>query len=332
MELNILYCSDNNYAPFLGISMLSLLKANTAADRVRIYVVADAISEENLVRLQRTVDAFGVGRELVLIDAKEIVKKLSDLGVSTYRGGHAANCRLFYTDYLPAEATRVLYLDCDTLICDDLGDLFALDMGGAPAAWVKDSLTESYKRELGFAATEPYCNSGVILFDSVNWRTARCREKMIELMQDPTKRGACPDQDYLNFLLKDCAMILSPRYNFQTTHQICRDNVYFSVVKGEGYYTAEEIAAARKSPAILHTYRFLGQFPWHRKNFQPANALFWEHVATSEWSDMKPLENRGVLFAIERMGYRIFPQAWFCKAFFWDQNRRFRKQLAQLKK
>ena len=331
MELNILYCSDNNYATYLGISMLSLLKHNTRAERVRIYVVSDAISEENLARLQKTVASFGEGRELIVIDAKEIVEKLSSLGVLTYRGGHAANCRLFYTDFVPAEAKRILYLDCDTLICDDLGELFAWDMKDAPAAWILDSLTERYKQDLGFGATDHYCNSGVILFDIQNWIAANCREKMIELMKDPACRGACPDQDYLNFLLRKTAVILPPRYNFQTTHQIYKDNVYFSVVSGDGYYTKEEIAAARTNPAILHTYRFLGQFPWHKRNFHPANRLFWGYVAESQWADFKPLENHGLFFTLERLLYRFCPKKLFWKAFFNAQNKRFRKQLLELK-
>ena len=323
MNLNFLYCSDNNYAPFLGISILSLLKHNTSAERVRIYVVADAISQENLDRLTRTVEAFGKGRELILVDGKEYVERLYEMGIYTYRGGQTTNLRLFFTQYIDEDVERLLYLDCDTLICDDLTDLFATDMGTSCIAGVKDSLSGEYKELLGFAADETYFNAGVALFDVKNWVAGNSGEKMAALMRDPMCKGANNDQDYLNFFAKGNLTVLSPRYNFQTTHQICSEKTYFSCYPRENYYTDEEIAFARSNPAILHTYRFLGQFPWHKRNVQPAKKLFWDYVKESEWSDLKPLKNKGKLFAFERFVYRLCPKKWFWKFFSKMQRKMF---------
>lgn len=329
--MDFLYCSDENYAPYLGISILSLLEHNRAAARIRILVVSDGIGAENLARLTRTVESFGEGRELVLVDGAETVKHLQALQATAYRGGHAANLRLFFSDYIPSDVERMLYLDCDTLVCDDLTELFATDLGGAPAAWVQDSLTEDYKQALGFGAEEPYFNSGVLLVDVPRWRADRCHEELLEIMQKPEYRGACPDQDLLNFLLRGRAAVLAPRYNFQTTHQLCADRIWFACNAGKGYYTAEELDAARKSPAILHTYRFLGQFPWHHGNLHPAKGLFWSYVRRSEWADLREVRKKGAFFAAERMVYRLMPKRLFWRVFMGAQARMFRNRLAEIR-
>ena len=45
--LNVLYAADENYAPFLGVSMYSLFQNNTAMEHIRVYAVLDNVSEEN---------------------------------------------------------------------------------------------------------------------------------------------------------------------------------------------------------------------------------------------------------------------------------------------
>ena len=45
--------------------------------------------------------------------------------------------------------------------------------------------------------------------------------------------------------------------------------------------TDEELEQARQNPVILHAYRFLGDFPWHKGNKHPANALFDKYTKNS---------------------------------------------------
>jgi len=330
--MNILYCSDNNYAPYLGVSVTSVLETNRDAESIVFYVISDGISEDNLDRLQRQVARYGENRRLVLIDGKDWIQRLTDMTMLRYRGSHAANLRLFFTEYIESDVERVLYLDCDTIIQASLKELFETEMGSHPVAVALDSLTAYYKPVVGFEQSDYYFNSGVVLFDVKNWAENNCQQRLIELLRDfPKPYFVNPDQDVLNILLKEEKQIISPKYNFQTTHQVYPSAIYYANYSQVGYYKKEELEEAKKSPVILHAYRFLGQFPWHKRAIHPFRELWWKYVAISEWSDLEPRKNKGKLFMIERILYRLLPKRLFLPIFRKLQSHFFKKQLKAMK-
>ncbi len=328
MKLNILYCCDNNYAPYTGISMTSVMETNKDAEEIVFYVVGDRVSEDNLRRLERQVKVYGDTRRLVLIDGQDWVKRLVDMTMLTYRGGHAANLRLFFTEYIEEDVERVLYLDSDTIVCQNLAPLFETEMGTTPVGVVLDSLSAYYKPVVGFKDDDYYFNSGVVLFDVKNWKENRCKERLLELLRDyPKPHFMNPDQDVLNILLKDQKLVLSPKYNFQTTHQVYSNSTYYANYSRVGYYTEDEINEARRQPVVLHAYRFLGQFPWHKNAIHPWRDIWWAYVAKSEWKDLEPRENKGSMFAFERVLYKLLPKRLFLFIFQTWQTRHFNQRL-----
>ena len=333
MMLNILYCSDNNYAPYLGVSIRSLLESNKEAENITFYIVSDNISDDNIERLKRQVDAYGEGRRLVIIDGRQWVERLVELKLLPYRGGLTTNLRLFFMEYIEDGVERLLYLDCDTIICESLSELFTMPMDDASAAVVIDSLSGSeYKDLIGFERTDVYFNAGVVLFDVKNWKKNDCQNKLSEFMRDPKYKLPNNDQDFLNILLKENKKVISPKYNFQTTHQIYSEKVYFSSYPEVAYYTHGEINEARNAPVILHAYRFLGQFPWHENAIHPWRGLFWKHVEASEWSDLQPRKNIGKLFAFERLAFKITPKKIFLSILKKYQTYSFSKRLKLMQK
>ena len=332
MVMNILYCSDNNYAPYLGVSMVSLLENNKSVQEINFYIVSDNISADNLRRLEDQVRSYGESRRVIIVDGKEWVNRLDDMKMIAYRGGHAANLRLFFTDYIEQDVERILYLDCDTIICSDLSELFETEMGNSPAAVVLDSLSAYYKKALDFEPQEGYFNSGVVLFDVKNWKEQNCQERIIETIRDVDRPLVNPDQDVLNLVLRDQKTVVSPKYNFQTTHKVYSNKSYFKVYLKDGYYTDEEIAKGSAAPVILHAYRFLGQFPWHKNAIHPWKELFWDYVKISEWKDLVPRENKGALFAIERIAFKLLPKTVFLFFFSKWQMYTFGKKIKESKK
>jgi len=333
MTFNILYCSDNNYAPYLGISIMSVLESNKDAEKIVFYVVSDNISEENLKRLEKQISLYGENRSLVLIDGNAWIKRLQDLKLMPYRGGLTTNLRLYFREYIGEDVERLLYLDCDTLVCESLEGLFSTPMGDAAGAVVLESLVDKeYKNIIGFEPKDFYFNAGMVLFDVKNWIKHGCDETLYKYMNNPEYHYPNNDQDFLNLLLKEHHVILSPKYNFQTIHQAYSDKIYFKTYSGEGYYSREEIEESRKAPVILHMYRFLGQFPWHKKAIHPWRELWWQYVAKSLWSDICPRENKGKVFAVERVIYRVCPKSIFLPLFKKYQVFYFTKKMKELKR
>ena len=332
MKLDIMYCCNDLYAPFLGISMVSLLEANRDAEAITVYIIYDRVSKENLERFRRQAASFGDTRQVVLIDGERHIQHLQGMNIIPYRGSHANDLRLFFSEHIKPDVTRLLYLDCDTLICGSLQELFETDMGTAPAGVVLDSLSGYYKHMIGLKASDTYFNSGVILFDVAQWKLQNCEQRLHDLLSQPNFHYPNPDQDFLNLLLRKNKYILSPRYNFQVTHQVYSDKVYFHTYPHTGYYTDEQLEDARKAPVILHAYRFLGQFPWHKDSLHPWHALFWQHAARSEWADLVPLESKGALFALERILFRLVPHRMFLPILQAMQKYTFHKKERQIRK
>lgn len=333
MTWNVLYCSDNNYAPYMGVSIKSLLENNKEAEAITVYAVADNISEDNIERLKRQVAEYGDTRRLIIIDGRQWVDRLVSLNILPYRGGQTTNLRLFFMEYIEQDVERLLYLDCDTVICGNIDELFNAPMGDSPAAVVLDSLSgKEYKKIIGFKQSDRYFNAGMVLFNIGNWVKNDCQSRLTTLMNDPEYNLPNNDQDFLNLLLKEDKMIVSPKYNFQTTHQIYSNKTYYSNYSSLGYYDEKEIDKARNAPAILHAYRFLGQFPWHKDTPHPWREIFWEYVAKSQWSDFEPRESKGTMFAIERFVFKITPNAIFLPVFKRLQTRSFKKRYKMMRK
>lgn len=167
-HLNVLYAADNNYAPFLGISVFSLLENNVDIDAITIYAVLDNVSDENKNRLSQLVREYK--RELITVDAAEFNMLMETLKVPKYRGSYATHFRKFFYKIIKDDVERLLYLDSDTLVTGSLKPLLQLDMTTACAAVVLDALAYRYKQLLGFGVDEPYFNAGVTLIHVPNWK------------------------------------------------------------------------------------------------------------------------------------------------------------------
>lgn len=323
--LHVLYACDNNYAPFAGISMNSLFENNRDIPHICVYLVEDRVSEENKRRLMQQAEDFG--RELILVDASSIIEQIEKLNIPSYRGSYTTNFRMFFHTFIREDVKRLLYIDCDTIVPSSLKDLITLDMQGKAVAVVRDSLTTVYKTYIGMSETDDYFNAGITFIDVDTWKEHDITNKLLDHIQNVRSRYCNPDQDLLNIVLRDDKYILPPEYNFQPSHRAFSDKTYFSVYRHKSYYSHEELENARENPVILHTYRFIGDFPWHKGNLHPDTPIFDEYMKRSLWSDYeKKPAGRGMIFAIEKLMYRILPKKLFFKIFAAFTLRQFKKQ------
>ncbi len=313
--MNVLYQFDDKYAPFATVSICSLLENNKGADDIVIYTILDGVSEDNKRRLTAQVDKYG--RTLKTIDAGSIVSKLERLGVNTYRGSHATNLKMFLSDFLPDTLGRILYIDSDTLVVGDIGDIMSVDMQGKPIAMVLDSISVSHKKDLGFAEDEDYFNGGVILYDLRRWNDERCGERIEQFLSEGSSTFMAPDQDILNIVFRNEIAKLRPEYNLQPFHVAYDYKTYDRYFHQDNYYKEDAVEQARRDVRILHCFRYLGQFPWHKDNLHPDSDLFDRYLEISEYSDYQkqPTDYRSFPFKVERGLYRTLPKKMFIPVF-----------------
>jgi lipopolysaccharide biosynthesis glycosyltransferase len=131
--------------------------------------------------------------------------------------------RLLIPRLFPETVRRVLYLDADLLVFDDLDPLWEADLEGAVLGAVLDGLDLHLKKNgkpglEGMPRVRNYFNSGVLLIDLPRWRKEQISERSLDyLTRHP--RSPFSDQDALNVACDGLWKRLDPRWNFQNHHQ-----------------------------------------------------------------------------------------------------------------
>lgn len=125
----------------------------------------------------------------------------------------AASFRLLIPELLK-EYDQVIYLDCDIIVRNDLGNLFeTIVLSDYYLAAVYETVLDfqiPYLKQIG---CEPgyYFNSGFLLMNLKSMRRDNLSQKLIDGLKVPYLQF--PDQDVLNIYCKDKVLELSPIYN-----------------------------------------------------------------------------------------------------------------------
>lgn len=212
---------DDRFARPLGVALFSALAHFDKAQAARIFVIDGGISAQSKERLERIVRRVRPDLRIHWIAPGTE----SMLGLEGARHlSPAAYLRLFIPALVPAEITRVLYLDCDILVRGNLADLWRVNLEGKPVGAVRDfavseiahlfSGVKDY-REIGVDPAAAYFNSGLLLIDVARWRTGKVAADA--LAYAVKYGGALPncDQDALNAVLSGEWLPLDYRWNVQ---------------------------------------------------------------------------------------------------------------------
>lgn len=310
-DLNIMYLTDNNYAVFAGVSILSLFENNREAETITVYVIDNGISKENKAKYMEMAQLFH--RDIVFLDLSSGVRKLEELGAPKYRNSYTTYLKLFAFRLLPDTVHRIFFIDSDTVIVGELQEVMQLDMQGCVLGAVKDGLSHSYKMLLGYDYDDSWYNMGIILVDVDAWKRQGCEQKVVEQLK---KRNAyfAVDQDLLNITQHGKIMTLHPKYNVTPHHYVYRDRDFRKCLPQGGFYDTKEIEEAQKAPVILHFERFVGESPWHKNSVHPYTRQFEHYLERSLWKDYhKQKAAVGLVFKVEKLLYRILPHSLFLR-------------------
>lgn len=311
--VNILYQCDNNYAPFMGVSLTSLLVNNVDLEGLRIFLLGKNLSEENMQKIQKTCDTYG--REIVFLDCDGLDARIASYGMHKYRGSYATFYKLFVSELLKEmgiTVNRMLYIDSDTVVVGNIKELYFVDLQQKPIGMVPDTLAYQYKEELGFFGKDIYYNAGLVLYDFQQIHENKWEQKMSEHIRDIKADYHKHEQDLLNVVFRDNIHSLQLRYNLQSIHRAATVEQFYRVYKKKTYYTKEELREETENGVILHFLRFNGEFPWMKNSTHPYAGIYDEYKLKSLWKDeQKPKKDKNVLYVIERVFYKIFPRTAF---------------------
>ena len=177
------------------------------------------------------------------------------------------------------EFNRILYLDSDTLIFNDLTELINLDMEDNIAmGWVDNGFKNAIQFNL---TTYKYITSGVILFDLKQIREKNITKQFLDFIDKNSKYLNQEDQTVINIVLHNKIGFLPPKYGvwaFRFRKALIEHNNYKNISRGIKCYFDEDIIKAWHNPAIIH---YVQSKPWLKINYF-TNTRFrksWWHYA-----------------------------------------------------
>lgn len=284
--MHLVYASDDRYAGVMAVSILSLLESCTDATRVVIDVIDEKLSEQSISRIQAMVSDFGASiRFTALPDLNEIAGVHLDFrqfSLSTY-------ARLWLAELLP-EAGRVIYVDCDTLICGPLDSLWGFEMdGGSCVAGALDAVSVANKRKVGLKASDPYVNAGVMVIDLDAWRRIGASRMFTTFLKE--RGGSVPhnDQGVINACLAESITPLDPKYNVMSFMQGMSFREVLTYKRPAFWVDEGAFSRAVASPVVLHaTGSFLFDRPWFQESRSPMSERWTSVAARSPWSNEFP--------------------------------------------
>jgi lipopolysaccharide biosynthesis glycosyltransferase len=283
-EINVVTGADEAYALPLATMLHSLLSNVKERASVNVYLMDGGFTSatrRRLTRLAKQHDAV-----LSLAWMVPDVSTFADLPTLPYLSP-VTYARLLLPDLFP-NLDRVIYLDADVVVQEDVTDLWQTELNGAPLGAVQDfgvpTVGAAYGirayEDLGLDTSQEYFNAGVLLLDLTAWRDQGLSERAVTYLTDYADELRIADQEALNVAVQDRWHRLNPKWNLTTeffdarpaSRPVSRAN------RGTGALNAGTLP---DSAAIVH-YTSASK-PWTPDCDHPLRHLFQDALHRSGW-------------------------------------------------
>lgn len=267
----IVFNCDKNYIKFLSATILSIIMHSSSQNKYEFIILHKDIGKE---------DQFFI---------KEMIKEYPNFYVRFYHMGQYGDkyqinswmCRSYITEtayyrllipILFKNLKKIIYLDCDIIVQDDIAELFHIDLKGNIIAAVKDHFISQIQKdkELCFPGfwnyahdilcikdISGYFNSGVMVFDIQKMNEKDIFDQFLNVAK--INNRYFQDQNILNSVLQGNILYLDPAWNVQLNMS---SEIYTHLLSSQ-----------YSSPKILH---FCSQRkPW---NSIPGRETMWNSV------------------------------------------------------
>lgn len=270
---------DRNYVRHCGVTLASLFE-NNRGEAFTVHVIARGLEEEDRRALTRLAEGYG-HKVCFHVPDKRLAEGFT-IRATHNRLSVAAYFRCFLSEILPEDIDRILYLDCDILVLENIAPLWGtpLDEDTAVAAVEDTGCRESQRYDvLHYPETDSYFNSGVLLANLAYWRKHDVAQACTDFYHRHPERIIFNDQDLLNCVLHDRKKLVDLRWNVQ-------DGFYRNVPAfGPQWHKAH--ADVLKHPAILH---FTNRKPWLYDSQHPLRELYFRYWNLTPWKGERPWE------------------------------------------
>ena len=200
--ISVVTTADDRYAMPFAAMVCSALYHLSSTYKLHMFVLGDGMTEKNKRKILESVNSERCIIEWVSPPNESLQDlKLTDHFVT------AVYYRLLISDLLPQTIDKVIYLDSDLVVNEDLGRLWSVEVENYYLLAVPDIGTPNIAagllnyKDLGISGDQPYFNAGVLLVNFKKWREDNIGLKIIEYVRQHSNYIRWADQDGLNAVL-----------------------------------------------------------------------------------------------------------------------------------
>ncbi len=254
----IVFATDDNYASLMSVALRSILDNADATNFYKVYILNTDLSAENIEKLNEfNCDIM----EVKYVNVAERMDKISKdkIHLRDYYT-KAIYYRIFIPDLFP-QYDKILYVDCDVVVLEDIANLYNQDIGDNIFIAVHEetmtvmNIFGNYSEQFLGLDRKNYFNSGLLLINTKEYKKEKIEERFIKLMHRH-KFEVAPDQDYLNVL--------------------CKDKIKYADIGWNKTPFPEEINPFDEDKVKLIHYK-LNFKPWHYKGVRYED-YFWKYA------------------------------------------------------
>ncbi|WP_171016771.1 glycosyltransferase family 8 protein [Pseudalkalibacillus caeni] len=227
--IQLVTATDDKYAKPLGVMLKSLLENKKSDLKINIYIITSNLSTHNEFNIRGILKDYDIDPTFIKIDKGKYsnYKERDYISKETYY-------RLSIPELLDTNIVKVLYLDCDIIVKEDITLLWKEDLEGFFVAGVKElpRISRYKKKKLSIPKRFGYFNSGVLLINLKKWREQNITNQIIDYMKNNSDKISFPSQDPMNAILYDKWKKLNPKWNY-------RHNLRLSIEPAIIHYTGK---------------------------------------------------------------------------------------------
>jgi len=250
LEIPVVYASDMNYMVPTCTSIVSLLENKNKVTQYDIHVLVPSKDFDDSTKMVEPL--------ISKYKTRITVHSISDFDEAPIEIPHITS-PTYYRLALPAllaNTPKCIYIDSDTVIEEDLSELFRHNISDFYIAGIKAAgyiypkeNAEKHRKKINIKSMDRYVNAGVLLF---NLNKIRKDEKDKVFISLSKKSYPSQDQDIINISCYEAIRQLPLKFNVMTKYlrisggQITSDDI------GASVYDKNEIDEAIRKPAIIH--------------------------------------------------------------------------------
>ena len=167
-EIPIFFALDNNYIPFLAVTLQSIIDNSSENYLYNLRILYTNISKENIARIKK----FSKDNiRIEFVDLNYYIDRIKDKLYTRDYYSKDTYFRLFLPTLYP-EYDKVLYLDCDIVVLDDIAKLYNINIKNSLLGAITEETAiytpeiKNYaKRVIGVSDNKHYFNAGVLLMN-----------------------------------------------------------------------------------------------------------------------------------------------------------------------